>query len=111
MAQRGVDVSKQSRWLDLVQRWQRSDLSVRDFCQQHQLTEANFYSWRRELRKRGFLVEPTEPQPTPTFIPVTVEAEPARGIELLVGNHVLRVHAGFDAGLLLELLRLLEERA
>src|SRR5215813_10296587 len=95
MALRGVDLGKQARWLDLVQRCQRSNLSVRDFCQQHQLSEANFYSWRRELRKRGLVDAPAKPQPT--FLPVIVDAEPARGIELVVGAHVLRVRPGFDA--------------
>lgn len=69
MAQR-PDASKQSRWLDLVQRWLRSHSTVREFCELHQLSEASFYSWRRVLRQRGLLDEPAAPPPSapPVFV-------------------------------------------
>jgi transposase-like protein len=110
-----VDGSKQARWLDLVQRWQRSQLSVREFCERHHLSEASFYSWRRVLQQRGLIDPPTRAgqSETPAFVKVALPDPPAVGsaIELVVGQRVVRVRPGFDAAMLLELLRVLEEPA
>jgi transposase-like protein len=107
-----VDEGKQARWLDLVQQWQRSNLSVREFCQHHQLSEPSFYSWRRVLRERG-LIDESGPAPAPAFVKLTLDAKAvtASTIELVVGQRVLRVRPGFDADMLLELVRVLEEPA
>jgi transposase-like protein len=104
-----AQAGKQARWLDLVERWQRSKLTVREFCQRHQLREPSFYSWRRALRQRGLIGAPT-PQ-TPAFVKLTLDAEATQdvAIELVVGQRVLRVRPGFDAELLRQLVRLLEE--
>ncbi len=110
-----VDASKQARWLDLVQRWQRSDLSIREFCEHHHVSEASFYSWRRVLRQRGLIDEPTRATQaeTPAFVKLSLKEPPAAAspIELVVGQRVLRLQPGFDAAMLLELLRVLEEPA
>lgn len=104
---------KQARWLDLIERWQRSRLSVREFCRRHQLSEPSFYSWRRVLRERGLLDEPTAgaQAQTPAFVKLTlpVQAAPSSAIEVVLGRRVLRVPAGFDADALLHLVRLLED--
>ena len=49
------DAGKQRHWLGLVERWQRSKLTVREFCEHHQISEASFYAWRRVLRERGLI--------------------------------------------------------
>ena len=113
------DADKQKRWLELIGRWQQSQLTIREFCERHQVSEASFFSWRRVLRQRGLLDEPTIPKATksapqsPTFVKLTAvgpESTPASAIELVLGDRrVLRVRPGFDADLLLELVRLLEE--
>ena len=54
MAQR-PDAAKQGRWLELIRRWQRSQSTIREFCERHQVSEASFFSWRRILRERGLL--------------------------------------------------------
>ena len=105
-----ADSGKQERWLDFVERWQRSKLSVREFCQRHQLSEPSFYSWRRVLRERG-LIQDAPAATTPAFIKLDVDATTASVIDVVLGQRVLRVRAGFDANLLLELVRLLEEPA
>jgi transposase-like protein len=116
MAQR-PDVAKQERWLELIRRWQRSQSTIRDFCERHQLNEASFFSWRRVLRERGLLDEPMSPKPsvdTPAFVKLTtLDAEPSvTPIELVLNSRrMLRVRPGFDADMLLELVRLLEEPA
>ena len=109
------DASKQRQWLDLIQRWQRSRLSVREFCRRHHVSEPNFYAWRRVLRERG-LVQDSLPEPaassTSAFVELTMKSEAAvaRSIDLVLGDRrLLRVRPGFDADMLLELVRLLEE--
>lgn len=105
------DTSKQRRWLDLVQRWQRSKLTVREFCLRHHLNEPNFYAWRRVLRERGLIqVAPAQAE-TPAFVKLNLAAEPMAdsAVEVVVGTRVLRVRPGFDADLLLQLVRLLED--
>lgn len=110
MAQR-PDASKQTRWLDLVQRWQRSQLSVREFCERHHVSEASFFSWRRVLRQRGLLDEPIDTPSDSPFVHLAIPAEPTAPsiVELVVGDRLLRVRPGFDPDMLRQLLRLLEE--
>jgi transposase-like protein len=110
MGQR-LDVDKQGYWLKLVQRWRRSPLTVREFCGRQQISEASFYSWRRLLRERGLLEEAPARADAPAFVKLTVAAEAASTVEIVLGKRVLRVRSGFDAELLLELVRLLEEPA
>jgi transposase len=115
---RPLDSRKQQRWLDLVQRWQLSRLTVRAFCERHGLTEASFYLWRRILRERGLLPQrtPTQHQPHPSiaapFVKLTVAARTtdAATLELVLNEHrLLRVRPGFDPDTLRQLVRLLEE--
>jgi transposase len=111
------DAGKQRHWLDLVQRWHRTKLTVREFCERHQLSEASFYAWRRVLRERGLLQDaPTESATSldPAFVKLTVSAEPAaaNAVEIVLSDRrLLRVRPGFDADMLLQLVRLLEEQA
>lgn len=39
-----------SQWRALVEQQRESGLSVRAFCQQHELNAVSFYAWRRRLR-------------------------------------------------------------
>jgi transposase-like protein len=113
------DASKQKRWLELIGRWQQSQLTIREFCERHHVSEASFFSWRRVLRHRGLLDQPAEPEAAkttpkpPAFVkltPVMPEPMADSAIEVVLGDRrLLRVRPGFDAELLLELVRLLEE--
>src|SRR4051794_23906374 len=109
MAQR-LDTARQAHWLELIRRWQQSEVAVREFCRRQQISEASFYSWRRVLRERGLLDE--SPVGAPAFVKLTTrDVEPTGSLIEVVLNHqrLLRVRPGFDADLLLELVRLLEE--
>ena len=111
MAQR-PDASKQTRWLDLIQRWQRSQLTIREFCECHHVSEASFFSWRRVLRQRGLLDEPIATKAdSPAFVKLTLPPESAAAstVELVVGDRLLRVRPGFDPDMIRQLVRLLEE--
>ena len=54
MATRKVkrDLAKELLWRQHVQGHATSGLSVRDFCQQQQLSEASFFAWRKTLTLR-----------------------------------------------------------
>jgi transposase-like protein len=114
---RRPDVAKKDRWLELIGRWQRSQSTIRAFCERHQVSEASFFSWRRLLRERGLLDEPMPSKDSaavPAFVKLTtLDAEPTgSAIELVLNQRrLLRVRPGFDADVLLELVRLLEEPA
>lgn len=116
MAQR-LRVAKQERWLDLIRRWLQSQITVREFCRRHQISEASFFFWRRALRQRGLLNDPMPVKTSgaaPAFVKLTTfDAEPAVShIEVVLNQgRLLRVRPGFDADMLLELVRLLEEPA
>ncbi|HEX9525558.1 MAG TPA: hypothetical protein VF949_21470 [Reyranella sp.] len=119
---RQLDLGKQQLWLGRIRRWQRSQLSVRDFCTRHRLSEPSFYSWRRLLTERGLLppagaaAQPNAdsgPTATPLFVAATLadrEAAPQPLEILLPDGLAVRVAAGFDAATLRELLTLLREQ-
>ena len=116
MAQR-PDAAKQDRWRELIHRWQCSQTTVREFCQRHRVSEASFFSWRRVLRERGLMDDAPAQAQTPAFVKLTAAPEAATfetaasAVEVLLGRRVVRVRPGFDADMLLELVRLLEEPA
>jgi hypothetical protein len=87
------------RWRDLIGRWQRSKLTVRDFCQAHDISEPSFYAWRSELVRRD------RAKATPaalTFVPVRVT--PSAIIEVVLTTGVIvRVPAGVDSSLVAQL--------
>jgi transposase-like protein len=99
--------SKERFWRMTVRRWRGSGLSVRAYCEQHELAEPTFYAWRRSIQERDAAAV--------RFVPVQVvpetPAESSSGaLELVVGaGRRLRVGPGFDAPTLRRLLALLEE--
>jgi transposase len=102
------DPDKEQYWRQLIQRWQRSRLSARAFCQCHDLSLPSFYAWRRTLRQRD---QRTDPAPLVTFVPVQVrhddDAPPP--LELVLANgRCLRIPQGYDADQLRQLLLTLE---
>jgi hypothetical protein len=64
---RARDEQKGSQWRRWIALWQRSGLSVRDFCARRGLASASFYYWRQALARRAAEV--------PAFLPVQVVAE------------------------------------
>ena len=39
----------QQTWQTLINKQPNSGLSIRQFCEQHQITQSNFYYWRKRL--------------------------------------------------------------
>ena len=118
------DPSKEKHWRRMLRLWQRSGQTGRDFCAAHGLGEPSFYAWRREIARRDQEQPPsratTQPEKLqrpprgalPTFVQVAVDASVATSAALevvLTGGRRVRVPPGFDADLLRQLLRVLEE--
>jgi hypothetical protein len=72
MAKKQRDLAKEQYWRELVAQWRASGLSAREFCSLRQVTEASFYSWRRELQRRD-----GQRDATPAFVPVRIVAATA----------------------------------
>ncbi len=102
---------KEQFWRTTLRRWRGSGLSVRAYCEQHELAEPTFYAWRRSIQEQDAAAV--------RFVPVQVVPEPrsqapaddsAGALELVVvGGRRLRIGPGFDAPTLRRLLALLEE--
>jgi hypothetical protein len=102
----------------MVRRWEKSGLSVREFCDWQALSEASFYAWRRELAVRDREAPSRRESPVnglatnvPEFLPVQVVAEAAldsgagRCLEVQLPTGVrLRVPTGFDRQTLCDVL-------
>jgi hypothetical protein len=120
---RPADPRKQQLWLEHICRWQRSHLTVCDYCHRHQLRVARFYSWKRTLQQRGLLADTVTADglapradtaaKAPLFLPVTVataDTSPGRIDLVLPDGWAVRIAAGFDAATLRQLLAVLREQ-
>ncbi len=114
MANRMRSEVKERLWREQIASWQRSGLSIRQYCQQHQLNEANFYAWRRELTRRDEAggdrpVQRAKPSSV-TWMPVTVMSSPEAVVEVqLPTGVVLRVPAGAESIVLERILTALHQ--
>jgi hypothetical protein len=115
------DRVKERFWRTMVRQWQQSGLSVREFCGDRDLGEANFYAWRRTIADRDQQARrqrngDRHPPRTGSavFVPVRV-TDPAplvqtATLEVVLGQgRLVRVPVGFDAGTLRQLLAVLQE--
>jgi transposase len=101
------DPRKEQHWRQHIRDWQRSGLSIRDFCARRGLSQPSFYAWRSELQRRD--------SEQPLFVPIRPLADdlcpssiPALEV-FLAGGRRIRVAPGFDAATLRQLLVVLEE--
>ncbi len=75
-----------NEWRDLVDEWQTSGLSRRDFARRAGVNANTLAWWRWKLGAS-----------TPAFLEVVVAApEPPPAFELFIGDIVVRVPLGFD---------------
>ena len=123
MARLGMhrDSGKERFWRRLLRQWRRSELTVREFCDQHDVSEPSFYAWRRTITERDQqrcqrqTNTPAGEDPCaarqPLFVPLRVVPTAAgMAFEVVVSDgRVVRVPAGFDAASLRQLLAILEE--
>jgi transposase-like protein len=79
MATHQQDPAKESYWRKVLKRFAASGLSVREFCKREQLTESQFYAWRRTIGKRD-----GAGNARPAFVPAVVTEEAARESSIAV---------------------------
>jgi hypothetical protein len=113
---------KEAYWRKMLHRRRRDGVSVRQFCKDHSLSEASFFSWQREIAMRDRQATDTsengssssrakqavaqQVNPSP-FIPLRLTS--ASAMELVHRRgHVLRIPAGFDGDCLEKVLQLLD---
>jgi transposase len=107
MAYATRDGSREQYWRGYLTRWEASGLSVRDFCEFHDLSQQSFYWWRREIPHRD--------QAESQFLPVQVipdEPPPQSdggAVEIVLAQgRLVRVRPGFDPQTLVRVVELLE---
>lgn len=111
---RGRSSEKEQFWRDTLHHWQRSGLSVSEFCRRHRLSPPSFYAWRRILAQRDRPFTTLLDKPLPPFVPVHITAASnlpspnSSVLEVVVAGRVVRVPSGFDAATLRDLLAVLE---
>ena len=91
MAKQQRDPAKEQYWRELVAQWRASGLSAREFCSLREVTEASFYSWRRELQRRD-----GQRAPTRTFVPLKIVAAAAVEVRCPSGHVVTVTNADRD---------------
>jgi transposase len=111
---------REAFWRDMIRGWKVSGLSMTAFCKGEHLSDASLHYWIKEIRRRdekGARTRSPAPKPvTPaktSFVPVRVVGSTrknAQPIEIVVGDHTLRVQAGFDPEALRQVVRVLEVR-
>ena len=124
------DLALERAWRERMRRYKKSGLTIRQFCEQEGLVAHQFSWWRSQLKRRAAESAPRKrtvkrkttsqaPQVTRQpdaqfagFVPVQVEASsPARpSVEIVLGQPPrIRVTSGFDADLLRQVIRALEQ--
>ena len=125
----GRDLGLERDWRNRMRQYDRSGLTVREFCEQEDLVVHQFHWWRSELKRRqAKSVRKRKPprQSTRTkrgprrssaaagkFVPVQVQPNPRPGapIEIVVEQPLrVAVSSGFDPDLLADVIRALEGR-
>jgi hypothetical protein len=89
-----------TNWPARLADWRRSGLSIAAWCRNHAVSYQTFLYWRRRL-------DDHLPEPTGIFVQLTTPAEP-EPIALECNGVFVHVPAGFDPGLLRDILALLK---
>jgi transposase-like protein len=80
---------REQYWREAVADWKKSGQTIAAFCTARGLSQASFYTWRRQLAGRDRVV------PAATFVPLTVV--PDAVVEIVLPTRVVvRVPAGAD---------------
>lgn len=120
MARWQRDVGKEGHWRRHLERWQRSGLSIRNYCAAEGLAEHNFHAWKRTLAEREQPLggrQRRRPRAKPAFVPVHVVADApsptsAATIDVILKSGiVLRVGPSCDPQHVRQLVAVLERPA
>jgi len=75
------DSGKEAFWRRMIRRQDGSALSIRAWCERHDLREAAFYGWRAELARRDAACGESGRAGRPAFVPVRVTDDASGGAE------------------------------
>ena len=128
----GRDLALERTWRKRMRQYERSGLTIKEFCQQKRLVVHQFSWWRSELKRRGAkaasmakrvskktsakrIKRGNKPLANSSrrFVPVEIKPSPSRdaSIEIILDQPPrLTVSSGFDAETLREVVRVLEQR-
>ena len=74
------DPAVRRRWEKLVRWFERSNLTVAEFCAEHGVSSASFYLWRRKIRDQS--------EDAGVFVPVSVEPS-SECVRIRLGLHAV----------------------
>ncbi len=94
-------------WQERLKRFEASGLSIDAFCRQEDVGRSTFMDWlqtlKKEPRRQAAMEGETRSAERPAFVPVTVNANM---IEILLpGGGRVRLSAGIDRAVLLDVIR------
>ena len=96
-----------SEWQERLKRFDSSGLSIDVFCQQEDVGQSTFLDWLRVLKREQFR-PPSGARSAAegsAFVPVTVRTS---SIEILLpGGGLVRLSAGIDRAVLLDIIRII----
>ena len=95
-------------WQERLKRFEASGLSIEAFCRQEAVGRSTFMDWlqtlKKEPRRQAAMEGETRSAERPAFVPVTVNANM---IEILLpGGGRVRMSAGIDRAVLLDIIRI-----
>ena len=95
-------------WQERLKRFEASGLSIDAFCRQEDVGRSRFMDWlqtlKKEPRRPAAMEGGTRSAERPAFVPVTVN--PNNMIEILLpGGGRVRLSAGIDRAVLLDVIR------
>ncbi len=108
---RKSDTEQRQFWRMVLETFQSSGLSVRQFCRQEGLSGPSFYSWRRRLTqaRNSDYDSKSEAQPE-AFIRVSMPPSQPGSLELvLAAGHTLRIPSNIDDAFLTGVLSALKQ--
>ena len=95
-------------WQERLKRFEASGLSIDAFCRQEDVGRSSFMDWLQTLRKEphreATVGKETRSAERPAFVPVTVKANLVE--ILLPGGGRVRMSAGIDRAVLLDIIRI-----
>ena len=98
------DTDQQQFWQMVIETWQSSGLSIRQFCKKESLSEPSFYSWRKKLTGDNSEQDTQHKPEAPAFIEVAIPQNNSAAIELLlISGSTLKIPAGVDAKTLMNI--------
>lgn len=94
------------KWMKIIDDWRQSDMSIAEWCRDHDLSYSQFNHQKRRLfpeviRKNEFLEQPT------TWSTLTMEL-PSSSIDVIVNDCRIIVSTGFDQDLFQEIVEVLK---